>query len=253
MRTRKIAAAVLFFLSLAAVVLCAFPALFPWEERVSRLLRETLPRLFVAAFLIVLLWGSFRPHGRFLRALLWSMPCIAVALVNFPYSALLSGTARIERFDLLWLFLLKCLSVALMEELFFRALLLPFLRERLRGRRGEFYLSVILSAAIFALAHLLNLLAGAGFGATMLQVGYTFLLGMMFGVMYCVTENIWLCVGVHFLFDVGGLIVTDLGSGAFQDTVFWALTVVVGVICAVYVAISAYFFQKGERAKNAEK
>ncbi len=247
MKARKIAAVLLAVASAALIVLSFFPSVFPGDARTARLLTETLPRLCVSALLLVLLWGRevFPPRGLFWRSLLWSLPCFLVAFANFPYSALISGSARIVRWELLPLFLLKCIAVALMEELCFRAALLPFLREKLRGKRGEFFLSVLLSAAVFGAVHLFNLLFGASLGATALQVGYTFLLGVMFGVMYCVTENVWLCVSVHTLFDIGGLIVTDLGnSGAFQDVVFWCLTAAAGVLCAVHIVLSACLYAR---------
>ncbi len=242
MKARKVVAGALFFLSLAAVAICAFPALFPWEERFVQLFCETLPRLMIAAFLLVSLWG--KPPCVFGRkalfAFVWSLPCFAVALANFPFSALITGAARIERLDLLWIFLIKCFTVALVEELFFRALLLPFLREKFKNIKGEFFLSVLLSAALFSLIHILNLFSGASLGTTMSQMGYTFLLGVMFGVMVCITENVWACVGVHFLFDVGGLLVSDLGAGPFHDTIFWILTAVAGILCAIYLSVSVY-------------
>ena len=246
MKVRRVLAYVLLVLCVATAILCSFPQIFPWDETVVRLFCETLPRIVISSFLIVVLRKSVLcpPKGAFWRSLLWCLPCFAVALVNFPFSALISGRAHIERIDLLWLFLLKCLSIALMEELFFRALLLPLLQGKLRNTKGKFYYCVLISAACFSLMHLLNLLFGAGFGATALQVGYTFLLGIMFGVMFLVTRNIWFCVTVHTVFDIGGCIVTDLGSGAFQDTVFWILTAVFGVICAVHIIISSYRFQK---------
>ncbi len=249
MKAHRAVLAGLLVLCLGVAAVCSFPSIFPWEERFVRLLCETLPRLAVAGFLLVVLGGKalLPPKGGFLRALVWSLPCFAVALVNFPYSALITGSARIERVDLLWLFLLKCLSVALMEELFFRALLLPVLRETRWGGKWGSFSAVLLSAALFSLMHLINLLMGAGWGATALQLGYTFLLGVMFGVMYCITGNVWLCVAVHALFDVGGLIVTDLGTGAFQDLVFWVLTAVVGALCAVHILLSALRLRKKER------
>lgn len=243
-RVRFVLLCVLFFLALVSVVLCSFPQIFPIaDETLSRLLMETVPRLFVGGFLVALLLyagygGSLRLRRKgLLRAVLWSLPCLLVALANFPYSALIGGTATIGRGDLVPLFLLKCLSVAIMEELFFRALAVPFLLERLKGRLKEGY-AVLLSAAVFSLSHLFNLLLRASVPATLLQVGYTFLLGCMFAVQLLETGSVWHCVLVHFLFDVGGVIVTDLGSGYFQDVVFWCLTAAAGVLCAVHVTIS---------------
>ena len=58
------------------------------------------------------------------------------------------------------------------------------------------------------------------------------------------TGDIWLCMIVHAVFDFGGAIVDKLGSGYIHDTVFWILTVGVGVICGVYVFIGLLRLQK---------
>lgn len=251
----------LFALCVVTVILFSIPSLMPFAEGSAerKLFTDVVPRLVLTAFLVaVLFFGGYRdtltvPKGEFLRGLLWSVPCFLVALANFPYSALATGSATIERVDLLWLFLLKCLSVALMEELFFRALLVTFVRERVKGKLAAGW-TVLISSAVFALSHLFNLFFGAGVGATFGQVGYTFLLGCMFAVAFLQTKNIWLCVGVHFLFDVGGVIVTDLGSGAFQDTIFWILTVVTAIVCAAEVIYTIFkIMAKENDQKNGEK
>lgn len=224
-------------------VMFELPNLIPYSDNsLGNLVKDTVPRLAVSVFLIVFMamkgYGeTFKPKWR-RNHLLWSIPCFSVAIVNFPFSALIRSAAVIERFDLLWLFLLKCISIALLEEIFFRALLLPLFMERCAKYRYRVLISVIGSSVLFALIHLLNLFSGAGVGETMVQVGYTFLIGCMLAVMMLKTANVWLCVIVHALFDVGGMIVSNLGSGPFQDTTFWVLTAVVGVLCAVHIIVS---------------
>lgn len=246
----------LFLVSALVVVLFSIPDLFPIaDERTKRLLTDTAPRLALAVFLIAAIASVGEksalsvPKGKRLFGLLWSVPCFLVAFANFPYTALLSGSAKVERPDLLWLFLLKCASVALMEELFFRALLLPFVRERIKGKLAAGWTTLV-TAAAFALTHLFNLLFGADVGGTFLQVGYTFLLGCMFAVLFMETENIWLCVGVHFVFDAGGVLVPDLGSGAFQDTTFWILTALSAAVCAAEVVATLVRIMKRENAQK---
>lgn len=41
----------------------------------------------------------------------------------------------------------------------------------------------------------------------------------------------------YWMFDVGA-IVSDPGSGPFQDLTFWILTAVAGVLCAVHIILS---------------
>lgn len=249
-RFRRIVLPVLFLLCIAAVVIFSLPDLLPIaDEQTERLLQDTVPRFSVALFLTVFMCFSgyqnylTPPRRGLLRALLWCIPCFLVAAANFPFSALIRGAAVIERTDLLWLFLLKCLSIAWMEEIFFRALLVPVCMERFQGKRAPLF-SVLFSSALFALMHLLNLFFGANVGSVMLQVGYTFLIGCMLAVTLLKTRNVWLCVLIHFLFDIGGMIVTDLGSGYFQDLVFWVLTAVIGVLCAIHIIYYLFFSKK---------
>ena len=237
----------LVFLILCVGIAVAFgiPGLIPFaDEELASLVRETVPRLAVGVFLIVLMARG--GYARVLKSrwkashLLWSIPCLLVAIANFPFSALINGSAVIERLDLLWIFLLKCVAIALFEEMFFRGLLLSFVEERLREGRYRAFWTVLITSASFALMHLINLFFGAGLGETALQIGYTFLIGCMLAVTVIKTRNIWLCVLIHALFDVGGTIVTDLGSGAFQDVTFWVLTAVCGLICAVHIAYALW-------------
>lgn len=246
---------VLALFCLAACVVFSIPGIIHYPDKtLGELLSATVPRLTVSAILVILLVrseyaGTLKPKLRsFPFALLWSIPCLLVAIVNFPFTALITGAAKIERVDLLWLFLLKCLSIALMEELFFRALLVPFFRKLTANRGHGTLLCVLLSSAAFSLMHLANLFFGAELSDTMLQIGYTFLIGCMLAVTLLQTKNVWICVLVHFLFDVGGTIVTDLGSGPFQDLTFWILTAVIGVLCAVHIIVTLCFMMRKRKS-----
>lgn len=57
----------------------------------------------------------------------------------------------------------------------------------------------------------------------------------MLAVVFLKTRNLWICVGLHMLFDAGGFLNSDLGTGNPQDLVFWILTAVAGVLCAVHI------------------
>lgn len=254
---------VLLVVGVAVSIVFGVPGIIGYGDKtLSDLIADTVPRVAVSVLLVLLIVRTeYRvtlvPGVKGVpRALLWCLPCFAVAIVNFPFSALVRGTAEITRVDLLWLFLIKCLSIAVMEELFFRALLVPFVAARIGGKYRSLF-AALLSAAAFGLVHFVNLFFGANIGGTFLQVGYTFLIGCMLAVMLFYTRNVWLCVATHFVFDIGGLIVTDLGHGAFQDMTFWVLTAVVGVICAAYIIVMTVMLVKRQAAEelisNSEK
>ena len=80
--------------------------------------------------------------------------------------------------------------VALVEEILFRGVLFR-LPERALGTR----LALVVSAAIFALAHLPNA------GVTALAVANTALAGLLFAAAYLVTRRLWLPIGMHFAWN----------------------------------------------------
>jgi len=117
----------------------------------------------------------------------------------------------------------------------------------MKGKRRETFLTVLVTSLLFGIWHLFNLLDGAAFGAVLLQVGYSFLIGAMLSTVRIRTENLWLCVFLHALFDFGGLLIPTLGTGSFQDTVFWILTALAGILCTVHVLL---FLLGNDRSKG---
>lgn len=220
------------------------------DERANVLLTGALSRACFTAFFICLLFLFGQtyllhfPRKSFPKALLWSIPCFLVAIVNFPFSALITGSATVERAELIPLFALLCVCIGLSEELTFRGIVHDFIKRKLAGKKNGYIFSVLISSAVFGLWHLLNLAYGAGVGATFLQVGYSFLIGAMLAVTYDKTRNIWLCAFIHALFDFGGMLVDYLGRGNVHDLVFWILTAVFGVMCAVHIIVNALKLNK---------
>lgn len=245
---REIITAFLVLAAMAVLVVFDFAEIkFCADETLNNLLCEIVPRVCagIALTAVAVIMGfksivlpSFK---NILKDLLWCIPCIFVVIANFPFTAIFSGNATINRTDLIWLFALKCLSIGLMEEMLFRGLFQGVIQEKFQGQKYDKLKTVAITSAVFGCIHLLNLFSGANVGATFLQVGYSFLIGAMLSAVLIKTKNIWLCVILHAVFDFGGFIVTDLGSGKFQDGWFWGFTAFFGVICFAYIL---YFLLK---------
>lgn len=235
-----------FVLTGAAILFEVWRPSWTADSTANGLITDTLVRLCIAAvFFLLLCFGGYGDILRWKkgrgRTILWCLPCFAVAIVNFPFSALIGGGARVDRVDLIPLFALYCLSVSLMEESVFRGVI--------QGTVADFFKkndpfadckTVLVTSVLFSFMHLFNLF-GAGMGATFLQMGYTFLLGVMFSAVLLKTGSLWVCIFLHALFDFGGLIVPFLGSGVAWDGAFWTLTVAVGLLCAGHVL--GYFYK----------
>lgn len=178
------------------------------------------------------------------KNLLWCLPCLLVALANFPFSALLSGSAVIVHKDLILPFVLDCFIAACVEEIIFRGILLS---EMLSKTDNKLLTSILIESGLFALSHLLNLFVGAGFGATALQIGYTFLIGIMFSFVIVKTGNVFVPILLHTVFNVGGQIVTTLGNGHFQDTIFWMITIICAILCTLHILNYYLHYRKDKK------
>ena len=190
-------------------------------------------------------------NKKFLISLAWSLPCFMVAFVNFPYAALAKGYATFERTDLIGLYILYILGICLMEELVFRGVLLILVKDMCKNSRHAPIYTVAVTALIFSLFHLTNLIGGAGIGDVLLQCLYTFLIGAMLSTLMLKLNNIWLCVLIHAIFDFGGLLLQEgIVSGNTWEVVFWVLTIASGVLCAGHVIYSLIKLDKDYASRN---
>ncbi|MBO5328588.1 MAG: CPBP family intramembrane metalloprotease [Clostridia bacterium] len=228
-------------LAVTALILSLVNITYSTDVQTQKLLSSSLIRACVGAasvLAIILTGGSsllkIKKEG-LLKNILWCVPCLLMALANFPFSALISRTATIERTDLIPLLIFYCFSIALMEESVFRGIIHPLINDKFKNKKLCTVKAVIISSAIFALWHLFNLFEGASVPYTLLQVGYTFLTGCAFAATVDKTHNIWAAVLLHAIFDFGGFIVFELGSGNCWDLGFWITTCVCGIICTVHV------------------
>lgn len=169
------------------------------------------------------------------RHLALFLPAMAVALNNFPWIPLATGSATVVRGDLWWLLLLHVLFVAALEELAFRGVLLPLLLRRLGRTRKGLWQSVILSSVIFGFVHLVNLAEGAGVAATLMQVGYSMLTGALCAVLFLGTGNLAYCLVFHAVYNFGGGLTAYVleGDG-------WTLPVILATV-GVAVAVGVWY------------
>ena len=156
---------------------------------------------------------------KFFKGFLFCLPAFAVAINNFPFSCLIKGDAVID------------------EEMAFRGVIFLGFVERLRMNRKGIFLSIILSSAVFAAVHLLNIFTSSPI-AVIMQIGYSFLIGGMCSVILLKTQNIWFCVAAHAIFNFGGAIVSTCGYGEIWDTFTVVFTVVLALATFVYMFIT---------------
>lgn len=204
-----------------------------WDALIRSTLYHVLGSLIFGALLVFLgfrLWH--KPRLSFLAAFL---PCLAVVINNFPIIALANGEAQITRGDMLPLFVIDCLLIGVFEELAFRGTLFVAILEKRRSTRRQIFWTTVISSAVFGLVHLANLFEGAGFGPTILQVGYSFLIGGMCAIVFLKSQNILFPILLHGIFDIGGRLIDTVGEGKIWNLPTIVITAVLGVVVTAWM------------------
>ena len=180
-------------------------------------------------------WGIKKP---WMRSLLFGLPALAVAVNNAPIIGLATGNAYItDSVGGVLIMLVYCLAIGTFEEFAFRGLFFMMILEDRRKSTKQIFWTTAISSAVFGLVHLVNLAVGAGPGATLLQVGYSFLIGGMCAIVLLKTGSIWYCVLLHTVYDIGGTILY-VGGGVRWDAVTVTITAVLGVAVAVFMTVA---------------
>lgn len=181
---------------------------------------------------------------------LYLIPCLIVAIDNFQWSSFLSGRMELVHnspVDFL-LFGGYCLSVGMFEECIFRGIIFSVLAGWFSKDKRGLWQTYILSSLIFAAAHLLN---GFSLG-TIMQVGYTFLTGGLFGFVLLKNKNLLCCGFVHALYNFCGLLFETsarmgLGNGVVFDVGTVITMTIVSVLAGLFVLRSVYRYSDEER------
>lgn len=94
-----------------------------------------------------------------------------------------------------------CLLVGICEEFLCRGWLLNEFLERFGDSKKGVWYSIIVSGLIFGLMHFGNMLSGQALVQTVTQVLNASVIGIVFGVIYYKTKNIWSVIILHALWD----------------------------------------------------
>ena len=222
------------------------------NERVDKLVGLTTPLLFgsiVVAFLL-----KKEKSGLFSRPckLLFLLPCLLVAVNNFPFVSYFTGKSAFDKVGgmEIFSFVFYCVLVGFFEEGIFRGIVFPLLAERFPKNRKGVILTFFLSSGLFGLAHLFNLFAGAGIGGVALQVCYSTLIGGLCAFALMKTKNLLCCAFVHTTYNICGLALDlelGLGLGVVFDLPTALMMAGVGVAVGIFVLYGVFTYSEEER------
>ncbi|MDD6771709.1 CPBP family intramembrane glutamic endopeptidase [Inconstantimicrobium porci] len=141
--------------------------------------------------------------GMFLLCL--SLYVFAIGLIMSVFSDKIGIT---EIFNIL----IMSVSVGLCEEFVFRGIVVNILKEKYGDSKKEIYITVFTAGIIFGLIHLTNILAGASFQGTIVQVICVMALGSYLAAVYVRCRNIWSMAFLHGLNDFAAFLVAGAST-----------------------------------------
>ncbi|BCR36795.1 CPBP family intramembrane glutamic endopeptidase [Mariniplasma anaerobium] len=235
---------------LSIIVLCLIAMMiiqfaqfsFSSDTLISKMISDTIFRFLgsIIFYFIIYTFGHkvLKINRPFLKSFLMIVPALLISINNFPFIPLLTGNAEITKpLDTIIIFAITCLSVGLFEELVFRGLILFFLLQKLPKNREGLLLSIVISSALFGFMHLFNIFDGANVGATLLQVMYSFAMGLMWSVILLKTKSILLVIILHSIYNFTGLLFPTLGT---LTNKYDLATILITTILALLVAFYTY-------------
>ena len=231
-----------FILIIVAAVLCVTVYIVPMpifgDEEKNSLIKDLILRTIILILIFTLATRSgyieiFSVFPIKKSAALPIVGAFAVAIVNFPFYSILVGDAVIDDLSFLPLVAVYCIVVAFEEEAFFRGIVYDIIETKVKDKRNAIFRRVIISAAVFSLFHLFNFFNGAGVVDTLLQIGYTFLLGCLFATVKEASGNIYFGIASHTIFNFGGNVIRYAGKGEFFTIQLILPTIIIGVIVGV--------------------
>ncbi|OIN65932.1 hypothetical protein BLD48_13430 [Exiguobacterium sp. KRL4] len=207
-RTIIVSAAVVFLVMAIVMAVSAFG--FGIQYGNPELLRIAIfGEILIAVFLVWFIRrnSSFAAVGFSslkIRGLVWYIPILLIVL----YQVVLVVNAFVASYDdlsaariqLVAIIFVTTLFVGFNEEVLFRGIILRHLHPEQHP-----YRAIIISAALFSLFHLLNLIAFIPVSAMIFQLGNTFLFGLFFALIALKLNNLWPLIFFHALWDFSSI------------------------------------------------
>ena len=156
-------------------------------------------RIIVGCALIIIFWECFRKN-RLFSGIKYMIPTILFPIWNVMYH-LFSGMMEIHTMDEIAGVLILGIAPAIFEEVIFRGIMIDKLRQK--GKSDVAIL--LLSAIVFGAIHLTNI-AGVDLANVLLQTGYAFVVGLVFGAIYIKSNDILSVMIAHALIDISSQI-----------------------------------------------
>ena len=178
--------------------------------------------------------ARFTPPNQW-RALWLAWPLVGFTLLNLE--SLVDGSLVIDtsRPALIVLYVCLNLSIGFCEEVMGRGVVLSVILRKWGSTRRGVYLAVLVSSALFGIAHVFNLITGRLPPlANLTQIAYSVAFGVVFAACFLRNNSIWPMMIMHAAIDFGGGLRHVAAGG---DQIAVANNTVAGAIASIIISL----------------
>lgn len=136
------------------------------------------------------------------------------------------------------------LGVGIIEELYVRALLLNIIERIAHKTKHSTLIAIIISSLLFGLGHIFGML-GQNALTIACRIVWTISLGIIFGVIYKKSNNLWLVIIVHILVDWCSVAFCFIAPAVF--TIPTVITVAVSYLAIALFLLWQHFFRNPQK------
>lgn len=166
--------------------------------------------------------GFVRMEKGAAKRLLYFAPLLVIAFSHFTAGFDMSEGIKFAMANVIF-----TLSIGMAEEIYFRGIICNIWLDEGSVK------AMLVSAILFALCHLLNMAGGASVTATILQICFAFIYGLVFALIFTAGKSIVPCVLLHSLHDFCSFISAD-GSLNF-NILLGSIQVVILIFYLIYL------------------
>ena len=146
--------------------------------------------------------------------------------------------------------LIYYISVGIIEELYIRALLLNIVERLAYKTKYSTLIAIIISSVLFGLGHIFGMI-GQNVLTIICRIIWTISLGIIFGVVYKKSNNLWLAIIAHILVDFCSVAFCFVSPATF--TIPTVISIAVLYLAIALFLLWKYFLHKPKKELSVEQ
>ncbi|MCM0649146.1 CPBP family intramembrane metalloprotease [Clostridium swellfunianum] len=229
------------------------PGLYNWSYNITKgLINQTLILYLLLSFIFIYLIlyksSKFRPidiglkkgklkDGIIITVILFILLQVyGVVYSYFCFGELTMNEVMYKGTIVAGYYISMIFGVAFFEEVLFRGVLIPQIFIRLKSDKSKnkiMFMALFISQALFSVMHIpIRLINGVGFTDLMISLASIFIIGIVFAFIYLLTDNLFIAIGVHALWDI-----SQNNAATFYNSKYAFIVVGVFAFAIMYVSV----------------